>query len=410
MKRRTLKMAALAALLLLAACGGGKEESTGSSAPAAGGKDFTPVLAKVGDLEITKAYFDQRYKMLPPALQAKFSGDNWQKRFLNELIDEALLYQEAEKEKFDRDPEVQKQLDAQRRMILAQAYTHWIRENAQPTDEEIQEYWDRYKDEYRGLSRVLVSHIQCKDKKKIEEAYAKLRKGERFEKVATEYNEDPNTKDKNGLIGWINPGGFILGIGYNETFSDKAFSLAYHEYSKPLYIKGNWHIIYRGDKVEGEVPTLDEVRDRVIEDLRPGSIARFYNRRLKEIAQEFPVERYGEFRLTDADDPAQLYKRAAESNNPYARIDFYQQIVDNFPDSEYADDALFMIGFIHSEIMARPGDAVKDFRRLMMEYPDSEFVDDAEWMIENSGRLGKNKVDATDAQDLHGKIQGTRGR
>ena len=47
-----------------------------------------------------------------------------------------------------------------------------------------------------------------------------------------------------------------------------------------------------------------------------------------------------------------MYKRAAESNNPYARIDFYQQIVDNFPDSEYADDALFMIGFIHSEIMA----------------------------------------------------------
>jgi len=405
-------MVPLLSALLLAACGQGTKEGgqAQSQKSVTMGKDFTPVLARVGDIEITQAYFDRRYKMLTPALQAKFSGENWKQRFLDELIDEALLYQEAEKEKFDQDPEVQQQLDAQRRIVLVKAYTHWIKENAKPTEEEVQDYWNRYKEQYRGLSRALVSHIQCKDKAKIDEAYAKLKKGEPFERVAHEYNEDPNTKDTNGLIGWINPGGFILGVGYDKTFSDTAFSLGFHEFSEPMVIRGKWNIIYRGDKVEGKIPSLDEVHDRVVEDLRPGSIRRSYNRKLRELAKVFPVERFGEFRLTASDDPAELYQRGAEARNPYARIDFYQQIVDHFPDSEYADDALFMIGFLHSEALNRPADAVKDFRRLMQEYPESEYVDDAEWMVRNSGRLGGENIAAENAQDLQGKIQGVRDR
>lgn len=410
-KRWTILMVSLLGVFLLAACGGG---SDGSGKDKEGepntqaGKDFTTVIARVGDVEITQAYFDDRYKMLTPDMQMRFSGDNWKQRFLNEIIDEVLLAKEAEKEKFDRDPEVQKKLEFARRNILVTAYTDWIKNHAEATEDEVQEYWEKNKEEFRGLSRILVFHIQCKDKNKIDQAYAKLEAGEQFERVAAEYDEGPESSPNNGLIGWINPDGYVLGVGYDKTFTDTAFALGYRKYSEPLYIKGNWHIILRGEKVKGKIPALDDVRDKVVEDLHPMATKDFYERKLKEIKKEVPVERYGEFRLVDADNAEQLYMRASDARNPYARIDYFSRLVEHFPDSEYADDSLFMMGFLRSEALGRPSDALRDFRRLMQNYPESEYVDDAQWMITNTGQLGLQKVGARDAQGLKNKINDIR--
>jgi parvulin-like peptidyl-prolyl isomerase len=407
MLRESRWLIVLAGGILLSACGGGKgsdEDAVSKAVEKTRAKDFTKVIAKVGDMTIDQGYFDRRFAELSKERRQKFTGEGWRDRFLDQLIDETVAYHKALDEKYDQDPDVQLKLEMARRAILMKAYTDQIRADAVPTEEEIQNYYERNKEKYKPLDRLLVSHIACKDKSKIDEAYRKLKSGEKWEKVAHEYDEDPNSQPHEGLIGWINPKGFVIGVGFQQKFNDVAFSLGFREYSKPVEINGEWHIIRAGQKQEAKVPTLEQARDRVIADLRPYVARRHYAKVLKQLKKQYGVERFGDYKKTTAQTAEQLYQRAADVHDPQTRVAYYEQLADNFPDSDLADEALFMAGFICSEQLYQKHNAIKDFQRLLNDYPQSKYVDDATWMIQHSGTTGLGKEEEPSAQKIQQKI------
>ncbi len=55
----------------------------------------------------------------------------------------------------------------------------------------------------------------------------------------------------------------------------------------------------------------------------------------------------------------------------------------NIPENERCDQAQFLIGFTFSEQLKDYDAARSAFSRLVENYPESELADDAEWMIEN---------------------------
>lgn len=406
----TLVLALLLGALVAGCSSSGDSGDQASTSTGQKSADFTPVIAKVGDVEITQGYFDERYRQLPPASQAKFSGEDWRSRFLDELIEETLLYEQAEAEKYEQSPEVEAALEAAKRRILVNAFTKHVEDTAMPTEEEIQEHWELRKEDYKELDRVLVSHIRCADKAKIDEAYAKLEAGESFEKVAWEYDEDPNSRANKGLIGWVNPGGFVLGVGYDERFTNIAFELGHLQYSEPVELNGNWHIIRAGNKVIGDMPSFEEARPRVIEDIRPRAVRREYERLVEELRQRYQVSRFGEFQEGPPQTESQLYKLASEARNPYARVAYYEKLVEQYPKSEYADDSLFLLGFIWSEELVDAPNAAGYLQRLMDEYPDSPYVEDARWLMHNlAGRVrGLKDAGASDAGQLQRNLDDYR--
>jgi len=389
MSLRTLLILALTLLAL--GCGGSGEtdsnEPAQSGASARGGEDFTPVIAKVGDIEITQGYFDFRYELLSPQDRARFSGEDWKNRFLDHLVEETLLYAAAKRDKFDLLREVERRLDVAERSILVKAYYDKnFKEDIRPTEEEIRTYYENNKDKYLKLGMVYGYHIQCSTKEKIDEAARRIADGERFVNVAGKMSENPATKDKGGELGWFNPDGFVIGIGYSKKFTDLAFSMDDNEVSKPFQLDDdNWHLLKIASKSETEVQSMEDVWDRIETSLSPILAKEAYTEALVDLRGNLGVERFGEYQEKEIRTAEQLYRLGGESRNPNAKLNYFQNLVELYPDHEYVDDSLFMIGFIASEEFGDVTTAAVAFRRIIKEMPDSDYADESRWMLRNLG-------------------------
>ena len=127
MRRLGLTAAAVSSALLLAACTGHK-------------KDATQSVARVDGTEITVhqlKYQMQREHVRPDQEEAA------SRKVLDQLIDEQLLVERAEKVKLDKDAGAQLAMDAARREMLARAYVEQAAQTVPlPTDAAIHAYFD----------------------------------------------------------------------------------------------------------------------------------------------------------------------------------------------------------------------------------------------------------------------------
>jgi len=128
MRSSAMTVAAVCAALLLAACTGHK-------------KDVTQSAARVDGTEITVHQINyrlQRERGLRPEQQEEAG-----RKVLDQLIDEQLIVEKAEKTKMDLEPAAQQALDAARREVLARAYVEQAAQSvAAPTDAAIHAYYD----------------------------------------------------------------------------------------------------------------------------------------------------------------------------------------------------------------------------------------------------------------------------
>ncbi len=400
----------------LLACGGAEEKGSTSIPDVADqfGQDFSPVIARIGDVDITQAYFDFRYANISATDKERYSGDNWKNRFLDYLVDETLLYQQAEAEKFDLWPEVERRLDVARRSILVKAYhDKKFRDDVKASDEAVAEHYESNKEQYRTLGRALGYHIMNENEDRIREAYEKLQAGDlRFGQAAAQYSQDENTRTNEGLVGWFNPDGYVMGLGFVQDFTNAAFATPENGYTEPIRIGDNWHIIKVGAKVAAEQLSLEDASDRISTELRPVIARELYEAHMKELKATLGVERYGEYQQDDSRTAEQLFRLGAETRNNHAKLYYYQTLVDQYPDDERAHQAQFMVGFIQSEEFGSTGEAAVSFRKLIRNYPDSEYAESAQYMLKNLGRSQPTLREGSPQapSDVHGKIQELQGQ
>lgn len=410
---RSVSLLLILAVAALGGCSSGEEDTSSRSASGgAPGGDYTPVIAEIGDIEITQGYFDYRYENLSAGEKARFSGEDWEKRFLDALIDEMLLSIAAENENLHRERETEWQLDQARREILfSRYYQKHFQDQLEIPESELRAYYDEYQDKYTLLGRILVHHIQTSDEETARTAWEEIQDGGNFTVAAAKYSEDEVTKDKHGTLGWINPDGYVLGRGFDEEFTDYVFSLEGGSVYPPKQIGATWHIVKTGPKEEGQPQPFEDARERIERELRPMAQREAFFERRDELAAELGVKRYGEFDVDEDRSAEELYRLAGESLNRYAKLDYYDSLIENYPEDPRADDALFMAGFVASEELYSPGEAARYFKRLIDEYPDSEFRDDAHFML---GNLAGARPALTeegmprDADELSGRINSLR--
>ncbi|KAI0233945.1 Peptidyl-prolyl cis-trans isomerase NIMA-interacting 4 [Lamellibrachia satsuma] len=95
--------------------------------------------------------------------------------------------------------------------------------------------------EKKGGTTVKVRHILCEKQSKSLEALAKLKNGEKFNEVATQYSEDKARQG--GDLGWMTRGSMV------GPFQDAAFALPISSLQNPHYTdppvktKFGYHII-----------------------------------------------------------------------------------------------------------------------------------------------------------------------
>ncbi len=135
-----------------------------------------------------------------------------------------------------------------------------FQDQVEVTDEDAGTYYDDHKEEFRHPDQVKAKYakIEIKPSEKDEESVLakaqevrdKIVGGADFGELATEFSEDPGSKDKGGDLGWFTKGRMV------KEFEEAAFGLEPGTVSEPVKTTYGYHII----KVEDKKTEDDEVQ------------------------------------------------------------------------------------------------------------------------------------------------------
>ncbi|MGD9367107.1 MAG: SurA N-terminal domain-containing protein [Desulfobacteraceae bacterium] len=171
------------------------------------------------------------------------------------------------------------------------------------SDEHIAEYYNSHPQEFKTQKRVKARHILLKldekedaeavDRRKTEamKIYAMAKAGKDFSELAKQYSEGPS-KAQGGDLGWFTRDGMV------KPFADKAFAMAVNEICEPVRTSFGWHII--------KVEQIEEAATRSLEEATEGIRAKLTDEKAKALALEKAEALYDS--VFDGDDLAEAGK------------------------------------------------------------------------------------------------------
>jgi peptidyl-prolyl cis-trans isomerase D len=172
---------------------------------------------------------------------------------------------------------------------------------------DLQNYYDKNKDNFRVPERVKVRHILIEtppagpdgkvDQKAVDAARAKaedvlkqVRAGGDFAALAKKYSQDPGSKDNGGEmgLGWITRGQTVA------EFEKAAFSQNKGQISDLVQTTFGFHIIQTEDKEEARLKPLSEVKADIEKAVKQEKVTALVNKNSTdagEIAQKQSLEK-----------------------------------------------------------------------------------------------------------------------
>ena len=159
-----------------------------------------PVVARVGDAEISLSQVERFVERLPQGLRSQDTGRVAIEDHVWSLIDHHLILAEARRRGLADDAEIQRKLVHQERRWLAQLYRErsGIAEIAVSADDVERTFLRLGFDKERLLTRLIVA-----DENLLAEALGRIRSGAELAEVAHSYGAMDSLALGDGTIGWI---------------------------------------------------------------------------------------------------------------------------------------------------------------------------------------------------------------
>ncbi len=240
------------------------------------------VLARIGDTEITLADFNERIASLPPRYVDIVKKRK--KEFLDEIINDTLLYQEALRTGLDKDKDVQKVIEqARQKILIARLLKDRVDDEIEITDEEVIEYYNGNESLYMTPEIMRVSHILVPKQEDAEAILSELMKGASFDDLARAKSVDP-TAQRGGDIGYF-PEGQLM-----PKFEDACAQLEIGEISGVVKTKLGYHVIMLTDRRKPELRPLEQVEDDIRSRLRAVERQKLFNGMLGDLKDKTRIE------------------------------------------------------------------------------------------------------------------------
>ena len=257
----------IGSMLTLASC----NAQDGDKSAAAPAVSATAAIATVNGSPISQARFN--FLLQQSQQQGQPDSPEVRKNIREKMIIEEIVAQEAIKKGMDKLADVNTQIDLARQTILIRAYLQDYIKNTPIGDDVLKAEYDKIKSQM-GDKEYHARHILVEKEAEAKDIIAKLKKGEKFEKLA-EKSKDPGSKAKGGDLGWAAPANFV------PEFSAAMTKLQKGQYTtEAVKSQFGWHIIKLEDSRAMQAPPFDEVKqnlrqraqqqqiDKMISDLR----------------------------------------------------------------------------------------------------------------------------------------------
>ena len=254
MKIKTTAFLLLAAPLMALAQDAPKENAKG-----AGKAPAKEVAAKVNGVAVPKSRLD--FMVQQQASRGAPDNDQTRAMVREELVNREIIAQEAGKSGIAKTAEVQNQLDLARQEIIVGAYVRdWVRKHP-ISDADIQKEYDKARSQ-TGDKEYKPRHILLETEDQAKDMIAQLKKGAKFDELATQNSKDSGTKERGGDLDWNVPGVF------DKQFSDAMVKLEKGTYTgTPVQTRFGFHVIQLDDVRPVKFPALADVKPKIQQQL-----------------------------------------------------------------------------------------------------------------------------------------------
>lgn len=141
----------------------------------------------------------------------------------------------------------------------------------QVTDQDVEKYYQDNQAQFSTKGQEKVAHIQFNDEKSAQAAYQALQNGADFADLAKKESTDKLSAVNGGDLGWLNQGDLP------EAFENAAKALTAGQYTEPVKVDNQYHIIKVLDRKEGNVQPLAAVKERIVDLIRQDAVSnKFY--------------------------------------------------------------------------------------------------------------------------------------
>lgn len=245
--------------------------------------DKDKVLAEVNGKKITGVDYNLFIDSLNPQLKQYFGGEELNKDVVNELVYQALLYEDAIEKGMDKEDEFIQVVEKTKESMLKTYALGKLLATAEVKDEDIKKFYEENKDAFKQAESADASHILVEEEDKAREIYEKIKNGGDFEELAKEYSTCPS-KEKGGNLGTFTKGQMV------KEFEDAVFENEVGTITEPVKTQFGYHIIKINQKNDARELSFDEVKDRIVEQVRRQKEQEIYNKKITESKDKYEVK------------------------------------------------------------------------------------------------------------------------
>jgi len=350
--------------------------------------DSDRVLVRIGNDVITPRHLAARLQELPEQYRNQYSTPEGRRQLLDRLIEEKVWMRDADANGVTRRPEVLSQVEAQRRDLLIRTWVNEVMaKNAPPSDSEAKVYYQEHVEEWKTPANVTLRHIQLRSESDAKRVLGLARaKGADWNKLVQRHSLDTLTRTNGGALGTATKEGGFAGLGPQPAFAESALAQGAGAVAGPWRTDKGWHVVNVESVRPESVRDFDQVRSFIVRQLGQERTQRFYRDQLQLVKERLKVSPDSEAiqKWVSARKSArEMFQDAQNAGDAMARIAAYRRVVDEYPEADVTPQALFMVGFIHSEELKNHDEAERVFRELLQRYPRSELAPSAQWMVEH---------------------------
>ncbi|MFA6470674.1 MAG: peptidyl-prolyl cis-trans isomerase [Candidatus Latescibacterota bacterium] len=219
------------------------------------------VYARVNDAKLTESSLQA---LVPKDFYDKLTAEH-KKEIISEWVNNELLYQEALRQKIDKNPEIARIIENSKRTLLSNELLESSAENANtPSEKDMRKYYEEHKDNFvLQSSEYKVRYALFEEKKKADYFWKKVKGKADFSELAKEESKDPSAP-KGGDIGIINEESVDPQIW--RAIIDTVSKYGLGKISNPFKVSDGWACVIVDDKSEaGGVKPFEKVRDQILD-------------------------------------------------------------------------------------------------------------------------------------------------
>lgn len=210
--------------------------------------------------------------------------------YLNRWIENELLYQEAKRRGLEDNPEVKMRIrQAGKDVMVLSLLKGLITKQTQVSEEEAEKFYEQNKELFRrDREEVRASQILFSTQAQAESAFARIKKGEDFNRLAQELSTDPQAGNSGGDLGYFNL------TNMHPVIAKEAFDLQTGMVSTPFRTEMGYHILkVMGRKPKGSLRDFEEVEDRLIVQMIAEKKRETVTNLLEKLKSKAKIERFG---------------------------------------------------------------------------------------------------------------------